>query len=77
MADDKNSRDEIELRSEKVRLLIGDISPSLVRWGIGIIIIVFVALAAAVCLLPYPYSNGESIIRHLMGITARGCGFSE
>ncbi len=44
--------------------------------GMSSIIIVFVVLAAAVCLLPYPYSNGESIIRHLMGITARGCGFS-
>jgi hypothetical protein len=61
------THDKIELRSEKVRQLIGEIPPSLVRWGIAIIAIVFIALIAAVCLLPYPYSNGESILRHLIG----------
>lgn len=58
--------EKIELRSEKVRQLIGQIPPSLVRWGIAIIAIVFIALIAAVCLLPYPYSNGESILRHFI-----------
>ncbi|MDE6123388.1 MAG: hypothetical protein K2F76_09100, partial [Duncaniella dubosii] len=33
----------------------------------AIIAIVFLALLAAVCLLPYPYSNGESILRHIIG----------
>lgn len=62
-----NGQPQIELRSEKVRKLIGEIPPSLVRWGTAIIAIVFIALLAAVCLLPYPYSNGESIIRHILG----------
>jgi hypothetical protein len=62
-----NINDKIELRSEKVRKLIGEIPPSLVRWGTAIIAIVFIALLAAVCLLPYPYSNGESILRHFIG----------
>ncbi len=62
-----NTHDKIELRSEKVRKLIGEIPPSLVRWGTAIIAIVFIALLAAVCLLPYPYSNGESILRHFIG----------
>ena len=61
-----NTHDKIELRSEKVRKLIGEIPPSLVRWGTAIITIVFLALLAAVCLLPYPYSNGESILRHFI-----------
>lgn len=61
-----NTHDKIELRSEKVRKLIGEIPPSLVRWGTAIIAIVFLALLAAVCLLPYPYSNGESILRHFI-----------
>lgn len=60
------NHDKIELRSEKVRKLIGEIPPSLVRWGTAIIAIVFIALLAAVCLLPYPYSNGESILQHLI-----------
>lgn len=67
MEADKTTHDKIELRSEKVRQLIGEIPPSLVRWGIAIIAIVFIALIAAVCLLPYPYSNGESILRHFFG----------
>lgn len=58
--------DKIELRSEKVRKLIGEIPPSLIRWGTAIIAIVFLALMAAVCLLPYPYSNGESILKHFI-----------
>lgn len=66
MKKDKKTRDNIELRSEKVRQLIGEIPSSLVRWGIAVIAIVFIALIAAVCLLPYPYSNGESILRHLL-----------
>lgn len=61
-----NTHDNIELRSEKVRKLIGEIPPSLVRWGTAIIAIVFFALLAAVCLLPYPYSHGESILRHFI-----------
>ncbi len=61
-----DTHDRIELRSEKVRKLIGEIPPSLVRWGTAIIAIVFSALLAAVCLLPYPYSNGESILRHFI-----------
>lgn len=67
MEEDKTTHDKIELRSEKVRQLIGEIPPSLVRWGIAIIVIVFIALIAAVCLLPYPYSNGESVLRHFIG----------
>ena len=64
---DKDNHDNIGLRSEKVRELLGEIPPSLVRWGTAIIAIVFIGLVAAVCLLPYPYSKGESILRHFIG----------
>ncbi|MFG6425462.1 MAG: hypothetical protein K1W14_03600 [Muribaculaceae bacterium] len=64
---DKDNHDNIGLRSEKVRELLGEIPPSLVRWGTAIIAIVFIGLVTAVCLLPYPYSNGESILRHFIG----------
>lgn len=46
-----DTHDKIELRSEKVRKLIGEIPPSLVRWGTAIITMVLLALLAAVCLL--------------------------
>lgn len=66
MEDKKLVDDGAEMRSEKVRELLGEIPPSLARWGIAIIVIVTVALAAAVCLLPYPYSGGETILEHLL-----------
>lgn len=60
-----NSHDNIELRSEKVRNLIGEIPPSLIRWGTVIIVAIFLALILVLCFVPYPYSNGESILQHL------------
>ena len=57
----------IDLRSEKVRRLIGEIPPRLVRGGIIVMLIIFLALLAAICLLPYPYSSGESILRQIIG----------
>ena len=62
MDTNNNTLDKIELRSEKVRKLLGEIPQSLVRWGMVIMLVIFIALLALVCLLPYPYSNGESII---------------
>lgn len=56
--------DRIELRSEKVRKILGEIPPSLIRWGNVILTVVFLALLAGICLLPYPYSDGESILQH-------------
>ena len=38
------SHDKIELRSEKVRNLLGEIPPSLVRWGTLIIVAIFLVL---------------------------------
>lgn len=62
---DKNVKNkEIELRSEKVRNLLGEIPPALVRWGTVIIVVIFLTLLLVVCFMPYPYSNGESILLH-------------
>jgi hypothetical protein len=60
------NQNKIELRSEKVRKLIGDIPSSLVIWGTAIIAIILFTLLTVICLLPYPYSDGETIIEHLM-----------
>ena len=56
----------IELRSEKVRNLLGEIPPALVRYGTVIIVAIFLMLLLIVCLMPYPYSNGESILQHII-----------
>ncbi len=57
---------KIELRSEKVRNLLGEIPPSLVRWGTAIIIAIFLVLLLVVCFMPYPHSQGESILQHIL-----------
>ena len=56
---------EIELRSEKVRNLLGEIPPALVRWGTVIIVAIFLVLLLVVCFMPYPHSQRESILQHL------------
>ena len=61
----KNSSSDIELRSEKFRNLLGEIPPSLVRWGTVIIVAIFLILLLVVCFMPYPHSQGESILQHL------------
>lgn len=63
----KTTDEKIELRSEKVRQLIGEIPPSLVRWGAVVIALVFISLIISLCLVPYPYSGGGSILRYLLG----------
>ncbi len=63
---ENNKNKEIELRSEKVRNLLGEIPPALVRWGTVVIVAIFLVLLIVVCFMPYPYSNGESILQHLL-----------
>lgn len=62
----KKSSEEIELRSEKVRNLLGEIPPSLIRWGTVIIVAIFIILLLIVCFMPFPHSNGESILQHIL-----------
>ena len=56
--------DNIELRSEKVRNVIGKVPPRLVSLGTVIITIIVLALAVAFYKIPYPISietNGEVV----------------
>ncbi|GFI14341.1 hypothetical protein [Bacteroides acidifaciens] len=62
----KNLNSDIELRSEKVRNLLGEIPSSLVRWGTVIIIAILLILLLVVCFIPYPHSQGESILQHIL-----------
>ncbi len=57
---------DIELRSEKVRNLLGEIPPSLVTWGTAIIMAIVMILLMVVCFVPYPHSQGESIMQHII-----------
>lgn len=46
--------EDIELRSEQVRKIIGQIPPALIRCGISIIGLIVAVLLAATALVPYP-----------------------
>ena len=63
--------DNIELRSEKVRNVIGKVPPRLVSLGTVIITIIVLALAVAFYKIPYPISieaNGEVINQRTMQV---------
>ena len=62
MEQKKKESDNIELRSEKVRNVIGKVPPRLVSLGTIIITIIVLVLAVAFYKIPYPISieaNGE------------------
>ncbi len=64
MEQKEKESDNIELRSEKVRNVIGKVPPRLVSLGTVIITIIVLALAVAFYKTPYPISieaNGEVI----------------
>lgn len=62
----QDSSNDLNLRSEKVRNLLGEIPAPLVRWGTVVIVAIFLVLLIVICFVPYPYSNGESIFQHLL-----------
>lgn len=66
MENNEKAKSDISLRSEKVRMIIGEIPTSLVRWSIVIMTIVLVLLITCVCVLPYPYTEDETILIHLL-----------
>ena len=63
MEQKEKETDNIELRSEKVRNVIGKVPPRLVSLGTVVITIIVLALAVAFYKTPYPISieaNGEA-----------------
>lgn len=65
--EEKQNTSPIELRSEKVRTVIGDIPNGLLYCGTIVIVFIIALLTAVVLCVPYPYSNGESIFQHIFG----------
>lgn len=62
----KKSIANSNLHSKKVCNLLSENPPALVRWGTVIIVAIFLALLLVVCFVPYPHSQGESILQHLL-----------
>ncbi|MFZ1237346.1 MAG: hypothetical protein WAR39_10195 [Prevotella sp.] len=63
MAEEKQQEHSFELRSEKVRSIVGQIPSSLVRYGISAIAFVLIALFAVAYFLPYKqvYSGDATV----------------
>ena len=71
MEQKEKESDNIELRSEKVRNVIGKVPPRLVSLGTVIITIIVLALAVAFYKIPYPISieaNGEVVNQRTMQV---------
>lgn len=62
----RESDKRIELRSEKVRRIVGTVPSRLIGWSTTVIAIILLVLLLVVCLVPYPYGDGESILRHII-----------
>ena len=63
---ERKTADHTAERSEKIRRLLQDRSYRLLAAGYIITGVILAAIVACVCLMPYPYSNGESILSHLI-----------
>ena len=64
MSNKTSNQSHIEIRSEKVRNIIGANPPKFISWGIVIIILFFLVFFVFVLNLPYPYGSGETIFQH-------------
>lgn len=61
----KKLHDNFEIRSKKVRMLLGEPPSWFIKWGTVIIAIIFGVLIIYVSTLPYPHSDGETILEHI------------
>lgn len=60
-------QDNIRLRSEAVRKVIGTVPPRPVRMGTGFLCLIFAALLAAAALIPYPETVTAQAVMHRSG----------
>lgn len=60
--------DRTELRSPKIRSIIKEDPPALLRWGTTLIVVIFIILILFVCFLKYPYSVSETILQHFVRV---------
>lgn len=62
----QNDEEKMELRFPKVRTLLDGMPKSLTAVGFIAIAVILAAIICVLTLIPYPYSNGESILLHIM-----------
>lgn len=62
----RESSEKIELRSEDDSKLLEEKYSSEIGWSTAAIVTISLILLLVVCFIPYPNSNGESIIQHII-----------
>lgn len=61
-----NPDENLNLRSEKIRKLLSEI-PKFPLWiGTSVIVLILLAIISALIFLPYPYSENETILEHIL-----------
>lgn len=53
--------------SEKIEDILGAVPSSLTRWNTIVILVILIICIIVICTFSYPYSEGESIIHHILG----------
>ena len=51
------THERIELRSEKIKRIVGSMPKGVTRYGAAVIVVLYLALAVALFLTPYPYGG--------------------
>lgn len=64
----KTTHDKIEIRSKKIRELIGHMPGGIVRYGTYIIILIFILIFAVLYYLSTSKPDSESIVDYLLRI---------
>lgn len=52
--------------SQRTGELMGDIPQIMGRLNTIIILVILIAITLALCIIEYPYSDGETILEHIM-----------
>ena len=63
----KQNIENIELRSKKVRKIIGQVPPIIIRIGITITAIIVAALIAATAMIHYPKDSNSTLMEIIIG----------
>lgn len=55
----------MDLRSEKVKEILGRSPNKFIRWGVTIICIIYFFILVWVLCLEFPYSQGKTVFEHI------------
>lgn len=60
------TREEEEMRSERIMRLLERMPRGVTRCGMAIMVILYLMVILTLVFMPYPYSAGETILQHIL-----------